>query len=422
MHRPRHSFPSALLLTAALAGQEPGAPADTTPEPKPREWIGGLPYPDWTRATGDWFGLRTRCEDAGIEFGGGYTADLAAPWSGDTRRRSSAVSLVDVNVALDLETLAGLPRTLVYVDAYQIEGRNPSDDVGDFQGFANIATENTDQIAEVWVETWLADLFRIKVGKVDFNSEFAFHEIGGEFVNSTPAILPTIVAYPTYPDPATAVNVFLHPDERWTLGVAVYDGALGNGISTGGRGPKGFFSDDESDAYFLCAEAGYAWPGGESWGAGRLVLGGFHHTARFTTFAGNPERGTSGLWTSLEQRCWRENPADDDGQGLGVFALLGLADEDVAGVGSVLGLGAEWTGPLPSRDADVLGLGVFHCALADDPNAGTPDDETTIELLYKLALTPAISLKPEVQYILNPGGVGTVDDVLVGLVRLEILF
>lgn len=37
-------------------------------------------------------------------------------------------------------------------------------------------------------------------------------------------------------------------------------------------------------------------------------------------------------------------------------------------------------------------------------------------------MTPAISLKPELQYITHPGGVTGVDDVLVGLLRLEVLF
>ncbi len=409
-----------LFVTTALPllAQEQAGPMD----PAPREWVGGLPFWEWTRATGDWGGVRTQLEDLGIEFGGGYTVDIAAPWSGDTRRRSSVPTVFDLNVAFDLETLAGLPRTLAYVDAYQIEGRDPSDDVGDFQGFSNIQGEDLAQIAEVWVETWIGDQLRVKVGKVDFNSEFAFHEIGGEFVNSTGGVLPTIVAYPTYPDPATSLNVFYMPDERWTIGVAIYDGAGGDGISTGGRGPSGFFSNDGSDSYFLAAEVGCVWPGGERWGAGRAVLGAFHHTATFATFAGGSENGTNGLWGSLEQRLWRENPAEDDGQGFGVFVSLGLADDSVSACGTALSIGAEWTGPIACRDCDVLGFGIHRCDLSDDLAAGTPDDETAFELLYKLALTPAISFKPEVQYILSPGGQDGVDNILVGLLRIEILF
>ena len=417
----RHSLLLVLPLCAVpLLGQtqEPAGPMD----PAPREWVGGLPIWEWTRLTGDWGGLRTRLEDAGLEFGDGYTVDIAAPWSGDTRRRASVSTLFDLNVALDLEVLAGLPRTLAFVDAYQLEGRDPSGDVGDFQGLSNIQGDDVAIVAEVWIETWLHDTVRVKVGKVDFNSEFAFHEIGGEFVHSTPGILPTIVGYPTFPDPATSVNVFYVPDERWHLGVAVYDGAAADGVPTGSRGPSTFFRDNVSSAWFLCAEAGYAWAGGERWGAGRAVLGGFHHTATFATFAGGSEDGTSGLWASLEQRLWRENAAADDGQGVGAFVAIGLADDSVSACGKSLTCGVEWLGALAGRDQDVLGFGVHFCDLSDDPGAGTPADETTFELLYKLALTPAVSLKPELQYILDAGGQDGVDAVLVGLLRIEILF
>lgn len=415
----RSPFVIALLLARLAGAQEATGPMD----PAPREWIGGLPWSEWTRATGDWAMLRTRLEDLGIEFGGGYTADLAAPWSGDTRRRASVCTLFDLNLACDLEVLAGLPKTLAYVDAYQIEGRDPTGDVGDFQGLSNIQSDDTAQIAEVWIETWFGEFVRVKAGKVDFNSEFAFHEIGGEFIASSAAILPTIVAYPTYPNPATSINVFVVPDEHWHVAAAVYDGAGADGIATGGRGPKGFFDDSDSDAYFLAAEVGYAWAGGDTWGAGRCVLGTFHHTATFATFAGGTDDGTSGLWGSLEQRLWRENPADaEDGQGLGAFFSFGFADDDLAACGSAFAFGIEWHGAIPTRDHDVLGLCVCHADLSDDPGAGTPADETVFELLYKVALTPAVSLKPELQYILDAGGVAGASDVLVGLLRLEILF
>lgn len=406
-----------LVLAATARAQDTGASAP------PREWIGGAPFTEWTRAFGDLGGMRTRLVDAGIELSGGYTMDLAAPWSGDVRRRSALVSLLDVNAAVDLDVIAGLPRTTFYCDAYAIAGRDPSNDIGDFQSVSNIQAENTAQIAEVWLETWVCDVLRVKVGKVDFNSEFALHETCGEFANSTAAIPPTIVAYPTYPDPAMSVNVFWVPEETWYVGVGVYDGAGADGVSTGGRGPKGFFSDDESDAYFVALELGHGWSGGGAWGSGRACLGAFHHTAHFARFDGGTDSGTDGFWFSVEQRCWRENPADDgDDQGFGVFCTVGVADERVSACGSSVAIGAEWIGAIPHRDHDVIGLGMFRCDLSDEPGAGTPADETAFELLYKAQLTPAIAVKPEVQYIVNVGGASDADDVLVGLLRVEILF
>jgi porin len=389
--------------------------------PPAREWIGGAAFSDWTRCAGDLGGWRTDLEGLGIELSGGYVADWAAPWSGDAGRRSSYVSLLDFNIAFDLESLVGLPKTLAYVDAYSIAGRQPSNDVGDFQGLSNIQSTRVEQIAEAWVETWLSDV-RIKAGKVDFNSEFAVNESGGEFINSSAAVPSTIVAYPTYPNPAMALNLFYHPTETFYVGVAVYDGANGEGVNTGTLGPGSLFSGSPSDALFYAAEVGVAWPGGGEWGAGRFSIGAFHHTAKFSTFAGGIEQGTEGLWASVEQRVWRENPTQEDEQGVAVFATVGLADDSVSACGTSIAAGLAWIGPLRGRDDDVLGVGVFHCDLSNELGAGTPKNETAWEAFYKVQVTPAINIKPEVQYIMHPGGVAGVDDALVALLRFEFLF
>ena len=404
------------LLTSAVVGQDVVASPD-------REWIGGAPFSLWTRATGDWGGLRTSLEAEGIEVGGGYTADWAAAFHGDVPRRDSWCSLTDFNVAFDLETLLGWERTFVYFDAYLIHGRDPSNDIGDAQGLSNIQADDREQLAEFWIETWFGDHWRLKVGKVDFNSEFAFNELGGDFVNSTAAVPPTIVAYPTYPDPAASINVFYHHDEHTYLGLGAYDGAGGDGISTGTKGLGSIIESKDSDSWFLTAEVGTSWTGGAGWGSGRAALGVWRHTADFVEFGGGTSSGTSGGWLTLEQVVWREHPdRADDPQGLGVYCSMGIADESVSPFGNSLAIGVTWTGPFGDRDADVLGLGMFRADLSDDPLAGTPRDETVFELLYKLQLTPSVSIKPELQYILDPGGVDGVDDVLVGLLRIEVTF
>ena len=47
-----------------------------------REWIGGMPFLQWSRLTGDWGTLRTDLEAHGIEIGGSLTMDWSAAWEG----------------------------------------------------------------------------------------------------------------------------------------------------------------------------------------------------------------------------------------------------------------------------------------------------------------------------------------------------
>ena len=49
------------------------------------------------------------------------------------------------------------------------------------------------------------------------------------------------------------------------------------------------------------------------------------------------------------------------------------------------------------------------------------EHETVMEMYYKAALTPWVSLSPSVQYVFNPGGDSGDDAVVLGL-RVQIAF
>jgi porin len=415
---------SALSQTQEQAPGEQGAQSNEEQVAIDREWIGGAPWTDWTRITGDWRSARTWLEEQGIEVGASLTVDWGANWNGGVRNRSTVMSMPDVNVALDLEQLFGLPRTLAFFDFYQTEGRGLSGDVGALQGVSNIENFNTSQVAEAWFETWFGDSVRFKFGKVDFNSEFAFSEVASEFINPSPGITPTAQWGPTFPNPATSANLFVMPSESTYVGVGVYDGAGAVGINTGSQGFSGFFRDDESDAYFTIVEAGAGWTGGNSWGSGRIAIGGWYHGERFDRFDGGTERGASGGYAILDQIVWRENPEDaEDLQGLGFTAVVGFAGSaDIVNVPLHLQAGVVWTGAVEGRDDDAIGLLITYAELSEAQGSPYQGAETIFELVYKWQLTPAVILRPDLQYVMNPSGDPTLEDSLVGMLRMELVF
>jgi porin len=82
--------------------------------------------------------------------------------------------------------------------------------------------------------------------------------------------------------------------------------------------------------------------------------------------------------------------------------------------------GLNWAGPFASRSDDALGL---YCSFVDlSEDAGYADDELVIELFYKLQVTPFMSIKPDLQYIINPSGDSTLDDAFVFGLRAETTF
>ena len=126
----------------------------------------------------------------------------------------------------------------------------------------------------------------------------------------------------------------------------------------------------------------------------------------------------------MDQTVYQTNPGDpDDERGIGVFAQYGWADDAVSEIGHHGSLGGQWVGPWPDRPDDVLGLMVSPVWFSDEPGAGfTEDAEWAFEAFVKFQVTPWLSIKPDLQYIIHPGGDATVDNALVGTLRLELAF
>jgi len=260
----------------------PTAPEEPPAPDAPREWFGHAPYWDWSRLTGDWGGGRTWLEDKGLSIGASYTLDWSSVWSGGLRHVASTRSLLDVNATLDLDKVAGLMGGTVFADFYSSDMRGGSRDIGDFQGVDNIETgDNVDQIAEFWYEQVLFDgAVRVKVGKIDANSEFAISNSNPYFLHGSAAVSPTAYAIPTYPNPAFGGVVFWYPTERTYVAGGFFDGSAAVGVNTGRLGPEPLFHGSE---YELIAEAGCSWESLGSLGCGRVGVA-----------AGPTPRGTRG--------------------------------------------------------------------------------------------------------------------------------
>jgi porin len=133
------------------------------------------------------------------------------------------------------------------------------------------------------------------------------------------------------------------------------------------------------------------------------------------------QRDDWGGYLSTDQLVWRESDEEGDAQGLGLFARVGVADEDVNTIHRFYSLGASYRGLLPGRGADVLAVGWARSELSDDAGTGA-DHETIVETFYNAELTPWLHLSPHLQYVDNPGGSATVDDAWVGGLRARVAF
>ena len=95
------------------------------------------------------------------------------------------------------------------------------------------------------------------------------------------------------------------------------------------------------------------------------------------------------------------------------FARGALSPSDRNLVDGYVDAGLTWSGPLPGRSEDSLGLAVGYAHVSPGPaqvaatSASTLPSrrgETVIELSYKAKLTEEWSIQPDVQYIIHPDG------------------
>src|ERR1700722_17152998 len=89
------AFALALLSVSPSMAADPDPPPDATVPP--------------AGVTGDWGGLRTRLQNDGLTFNGGYVSELAYNASGGARQAGAEAGQIDLGVTADLGRLAGVP-------------------------------------------------------------------------------------------------------------------------------------------------------------------------------------------------------------------------------------------------------------------------------------------------------------------------
>jgi porin len=284
-------------------------------------------------------------------------------------------------------------------------GHSGGEYVGDAQGFSNIDDVPRTHLYELWFQQkLLADKLRVKAGKIDANSEFAVVQSAGDFLNSSMGYSPTILAFPTYPEPQLGLNAFVEPREHYHVGMGLFRTA--------------------HDGDMLIAEGARDWKLGEQELAGRSSFGVWRLTGPVACFDGDYMPGTQGFYMVTEQSVWSRKRSEPDGEEkLSAFLQYGQANGEVSRFTRHLGGGIVLESPFAARPHDAIGLAATSARFTDDPSAGFQENaELAVELYYKVSLKWHISVVPDLQFIHHPGGLRSQHDALVLTPRISIAF
>jgi len=158
-------------------------------------------------------------------------------------------------------------------------------------------------------------------------------------------------------------------------------------------------------------------------------LGGYYDSQYHPDISsGSSSHGDYAFYAVVDQPLYiAPGGTKDSPQGLSGFTRLSYAPDQRNAVVYYFDTGFNYTGPLPGRPKDILGGAFSFERLGTDiePLSGAPvlsHHEHIVEMTYMANVTDWFSLQPDLQYIINPGGIGRTQNAFVAGVRFNVSF
>ena len=353
-----------------------------------------------------------------------YTADGWSVFDGGLDRGGAYLDLFDAQLSVDLDKTIGWSGAQFFFYGLYSNGNSIGEKAGDLNGVSNIETGvEALRVAEVWVDQSFADgKASLRAGLYDFATEFDAGEVRSLFLGASQGT-GTDFSQSGSNGPSVWPVTSLGARLNWTFDDDIYARiAVADGVPGDLEHPKRTTIDfDKGDGALIAAEAGIA-------REGRLwSLGAWTYTEKFADLdpASTRTHHNRGAYLALEEALWsREGGNDFDLSG---SLRVGVADSDINAVSSFFGATLVGTGVIAARPDDQLGLGVAVASLGRkgrqaifDAGGDPASREINIELTYYADITEWLSVQPDLQYIISPGGDDAVDDAFVAGVRLQL--
>ena len=395
---------------------------------------------------GDWLGLRTKMEDFGITPTLTFVTDIAGNPVGGRSQGLTEADNLGLDLLFDLNKIIGLEGGSFLVSMSQRNGDSLSANrVGNVftiqqvyggQTFHLIDLDYKQKFLDGRVETSLG---RIGAGDDFLVSQYNYLFMQNGFCGNPVGIFFNSPGMTAYPNASWGARLKVKPTQRSYVMGGVYNGDPSirdidhNGADMSMHGPV-----------FVIGEVGYQLNGlpGESRRLGNYKAGFWYDNSEFTDFnsvghaqPAGTKRGNYGFYTLFDQVLVPFGELTSN-RGFGVFgSFLISPDESVSQLPYFFTAGIASRGIFESRPVDVAGFGVVYGRFSSDlsnaqereqlldPATGVQDYETVFELTYRFNLRKgAVFFQPDLQYIMNPGGTGEINDALVVGCQLGINF
>ena len=352
---------------------------------------------------------------AGLKLTGSYTQDYFRDVAGGAHRGGGAPGRIDLSANVDGRAWGGSLDDVFHVHLLGTLGSSISRQAGDLQGLDNDEAYNTFKVFAAWYQHSFGHSgLSLRLGLQDYNALFDVLDAAGVFINSSFGLEPTVSQLPVSTFPITTVGAAL----RWRspagpyLLAGIYDGTPG----LPGHPAGTHVAFGPGNGVFTALEAGI---NGGAQDPYKLAIGGWYRTSVYRDPSGQPHNRNHGLYVIGQRRLYGGGAKPT----VVGFVQLGSAQSDRNTVKRYIGAGVNVTGLVAHRPHDVLGLGVARAYVSNRYRGGMASGsnaETAVELTYQAPLSHGLTVQPDLQYIINPGAKGNVDNAWVVGVRAQL--
>jgi porin len=406
---------------------------------------------------GDWNGTRSELARRGYDFSLDYTGEMGSNLHGghDHDRTARYSDQFAFGSHLDLDKILGWQDTEFQLTITERHGNNISNDrindprVGGFTSAQEVwGRGQTWRLTQLWIrQKYLDGALDLKVGRFgegeDFNSfpcdfqNLAFcgsqvgNWVGDSWYNWPVSQWAARVRYNLTPELYAQVGAFeqnpsnLERQNGFKLSGSGTQGALFPMELVWSPAIRGLKGEYRAGYYYSNANAKDVYRDDDGQSA---ALSGQDYRSRSSKH---------GFWLGAQQQV--TSLASDHSRGLSVFANATLHDKKTNVIDNYVQAGVVYRGPFDFRSKDDIGFALARVhvnpayrknAEAHNRAAGVSDfddpaflpvqdTEYSAELYYGLHLADWLTVRPNLQYIRHPGGVGRVDDALVGGIKIQ---
>ena len=400
--------------------------------------------------TGDWGGFRDRLFQSGVEVFGFYNSILNGNVSGGRNpRHATYVDDAFVGVKLHLEKLVGWRGGLFVVSGINRNGDDlTTRHVGSIFSVQQSVGGQRPFLYQVYLQQkLLEDRLTLKLGRFgasdDFNASPFYGYSLNNGINGDIRNVLFNTRFSAYPFAVWAAALFYDPSSEFNVKVGIYQTSDDmfenddNGLNWG---------FEESDGYTAIAQVGWSpqfWKrpiGSASDGKGSSgsALQGMpgHYWIGVTysewdlypRFGGGFEDHSYGFYANADQMVYQEAPGS--GEGLYVFLASGYYPQtEISIVPFQLNAGLNYKGLFPGRPKDRTMLHFIYGDISRDfarasrqPGGRLAHSEKVLEIAHRFQVTPWSYFQPDIQYVIDPGGTGDIDDAVVVGAQMGVTF